>query len=88
MNIEDTSCTESYQILVCNIHWDITTASRRTVINELPAQIALDVPESTLNQAKKKGNDFNDIIEQFAYNILSRKFSCEVCSCQVWLPLE
>ena len=88
MNIEDTSYAESYQILVCNIHWDVTTASRRTVIAELPVQLALDVPESTLNQAKKKGNDFNDIIEQFAYNILSRKFNCEVCSCQVWLPLE
>lgn len=88
MNIEDTSYAEPYQILVCNIHWDVTTASRRTVIAELPVQLALDVPESTLNQAKKKGNDFNDIIEQFAYNILSRKFNCEVCSCQVWLPLE
>jgi hypothetical protein len=88
MNIEDTSYAEPYQILVCNIHWDVTTASRRTIIAELPVQLALDVPESTLNQAKKKGNDFNDIIEQFAYNILSRKFNCEVCSCQVWLPLE
>lgn len=88
MNIEDIQYTDSYQILVCNIHWDVSTASRKTDIAELPAQIALDVPENVLNQAKKKSNDFNDIIEQFAYNLLTRKFMCEVCSCQVWLPLE
>ncbi len=88
MNPEDTEYKESYQIIVCNIHWDINTASHRTVIAELPEQLALDVPENVLNQAKKKSNDFNDVIEQFAYNLLTRKFMCEVCSCQVWLPLE
>lgn len=88
MNLEEIEYKDSYQILVCNIHWNIETASRRTVITELPEQIALDVPENVLNQAKKKSNDFNDIIEQFAYNLLTRKFMCEVCSCQVWLPLE
>ena len=51
MNLEDTEYNESYQILVCNIHWNIETASRRTVITELPEQIALDVPENVLNQA-------------------------------------
>ena len=88
MNSEDLTVNESYQILVCNIHWDTKTASRKTVISELPEQLALDVPENVLNQAKKKNNDFNDVIEQFAYNLLTRKFSCEVCYCQVWLPLE
>ena len=85
MNIENLD-SGSYQIIVCNIHWDISTASKRT--DELPSQLALDVPENVLNQAKKKSNDFNDIIEQFAYNLLSRKFNCEVCYCQVWLPVE
>ena len=88
MNLENTECKDSYQILVCNIHWDISTANRRTVISELPEQLALDVPENVLNQAKKKSNDFNDVIEQFAYNLLTRKFNCEVCYCQIWLPLE
>ena len=88
MNSEDLTTTEPYQILVCNIHWNTETASRKTVISELPEQLALDVPENVLNQAKKKSNDFNDIIEQFAYNLLTRKFNCEVCYCQVWLPLE
>lgn len=87
MNIENLD-SGSYQIIVCNIHWDISTASKRTDVNELPSQLALDVPENVLNQAKKKNNDFNDIIEQFAYNLLSRKFNCEVCYCQVWLPVE
>ena len=88
MNIEDIPNSDSYQVLVCNIHWNIATASRKTAVNELPMQLALDVPENVLNQARKKNNDFNDVIEQFAYNLLTRKFNCEVCSCQVWLPLE
>ena len=78
--------SDNYQILVCNIHWNINSASHKTKVDELPAQLALDIPESVLKQANKKSNVFNDIIEQFAYNILTRKFGCEVCSCQVWLP--
>ena len=88
MDIKDIDYKESYQVIVCNIHWDISTASRRTVISELPEQIALDIPENVMNQASKPENDFNDVIEQFAYNLLTRKFNCEVCSCQVWLPLK
>ena len=88
MKSEEIKQLEPYQILVCNIHWDISTASRKTAVSELPAQLALDIPENVLNQAKKKDNDFNDVIEQFAYNLLSRTFNCEVCSCQVWLPIE
>ena len=88
MDIKDIDYKESYQVIVCNIHWDISTASRRTAVNELPEQIALDIPENVMNQASKPENDFNDVIEQFAYNLLTRKFSCEVCSCQVWLPLK
>ena len=79
--------TVSYQVLVCNIHWNNPTSHKQKHY-ELPAQLALDIPENVLNQARKKNNDFNDIIEQFAYNLLTRKFGCEVCSCQVWLPLE
>lgn len=88
MDIKDIDYKESYQVIVCNIHWDISTASRRTVISELPEQIALDIPENVMNQASKPENDFNDVIEQFAYNLLTRKFNCEVGSCQVWLPLK
>ena len=88
MDIKDIDYKESYQVIVCNIHWDISTASRRTVVSELPEQIALDIPENVMNQASKPENDFNDVIEQFAYNLLTRKFNCEVCSCQVWLPLN
>ena len=75
-----------YQIIVCNIHWNTMHAPRKVNVDELPMQLALDVPENVMNQAKKKGNVFNDIIEQFAYNLLTRKFNCEVCSCQIWLP--
>ena len=86
MNYNDTDYTESYQIVVCNIHWNTSTASRKTAVHDLPSQLALDIPESILSQARKS-NEFNDVIEQFTYNLLTRKFMCECCSCQIWLPL-
>lgn len=79
--------SNGYQILVCNIHWNESSMARGKK-HELPAQLALDIPENVLNQANKNKHMFNDIIEQFAYNLLTRKFGCEVCSCQVWLPLD
>lgn len=80
---------ESYQVIVCNIHWNSSSAEKRVNVDELPIQLALDIPENVLQQASKMHDNewFNDIIEQFAYNLLTRKFGCEVCSCQVWLPL-
>lgn len=84
--MEQHSDIGNYQVIVCNIHYSRESASRRVNFNDLPEQIALDIPQSVLNQAKKSKNDFYDVIEQFAYNLLSRKFGIEVCSCQVWLP--
>lgn len=79
---------DSYQILACNITWNVKRKLPKTKVDELPVQIALDIPENVLNQARKRNNSFNDIIETFTYNLLTRKFGCEVASCQVWLPPE
>ena len=80
-----------YQVLVCNISWSSRTysnAALKASHGELPAQISLDVPQSVLDQAKKNKSSFNDIIEQFVYNLLCKKFGKEVNRCQIWLPLE
>ena len=79
-----------FQILVTNIAWN-TQSFKPTKNNKSPEfeeQITLDVPQSVLNETNKKHNDFNDVIEQFVYNLLYRKYSCEVNRCQIWLPLE
>lgn len=87
MNTENSN----YQVLVCNISWSTKTyssAALKANHGELPAQISLDVPQSVLDQAKKSKSNFNDIIEQFVYNLLAKKFGKEVNRCQIWLPLE
>ena len=80
-----------YQVLCCNIHWDNKVRNaidKRISQEDLPTQMAIDIPDSVLNQANKAKNNFNDIIEQFCYNLLTRKYGREVNTCQVWLPLE
>lgn len=79
-----------FQILITNIYWN-EKSYKQTRTNNNPSfdtQITLDVPSGVLKEANKKGNDFNDIIEQFVYNLLYRKYGCEVNRCQIWLPLE
>lgn len=80
-----------YQVIVCNIHWSNSASSYKTknnAKNELPSQVTVTLPENVLNQANKNKTQFNDIVEQFIYNMLTRKFNCEVSNCQIWLPLE
>ncbi len=80
----------SYQVLVCNISWGskARTGQAKKVQADLPNQISLDIPDAVLQQANKNKADFNDIIEQFVYNLLYKKFNREVGYCQIWLPLE
>lgn len=79
-----------YQVLVTNIMWNkhsfVPTRSNKNP--EFPDQLTIDIPTRVLNEAKKKKNVFNDIVEQFIYNLLYRKHNCEVNRCQIWLPLE
>ena len=77
-----------YQVFVCNITWNLASQDRRRRHDECPTQMTLDIPEQILAQANKSKSQFNDIIEQFVYNILTRRFGCEVSHCQIWLPLE
>lgn len=79
-----------FQVLVTNIAWN-TKSFKPNKTNKSPEfeeQLTLDIPTSVLNEANKKKNIFNDVIEQFVYNLLYRKFSCEVNRCQIWLPLD
>lgn len=91
---KDNIITESdgYQILITDIKWNPTAAasyaSKKADKQELPEQFSLDLPENVLNQANKKNNVFNDVIESFIYNFLTRKFNHEVYHCQIWLPLD
>lgn len=90
METTDNENTNEYQVIVANIFWNhkSRTSSKKVNGNELPAQMSLNIPDQVLNQARKASNNFNDIIEQFCYNLLSRKYGKEVTSCQIWLPFE
>ena len=82
---------DSYQVLVCNIAWGSKVhsgAAKKINQSEMSSQISLDIPEAVLQQANKNKANFNDIIEQFVYNLLCKKFGREVNRCQIWLPLE
>ena len=82
--------TDKYQVVVCNISWSSRTRTiqaKREFRSDLPTQMSLDIPKQVLDQANKNKDSFNDIIEQFCYNILTKKFGREVAYCQIWLPL-
>lgn len=79
-----------YVVFICNIHWSNTARNyvKKSQNEELPTQMSLDIPESVLAQAQKNKANFNDIIEQFCYNLLTKKYGYEVYNCQIWLPLD
>lgn len=79
-----------YQVIVANIFWNSKSKGfgRKDNKVELPTQMSLNIPTSVLNEANKSKNNFNDIIEQFCYNLLTRKYGKEVSSCQIWLPFD
>lgn len=88
--IKDGAETEekAYEVFVANVVWDPKSfrASKKDV--ELPTQLSIAIPENVLRQANKPSNVFNDIIESYVYNTLTRKFGHEVWHCQIWLPLD
>lgn len=88
--MNETNETNQFQVLVANIKWH-EKSFKPTKSNknpEFPEQLTIDIPSGVLKEANKKTNMFNDVIEQFIYNLLYRKFSCEVNRCQIWLPFE
>lgn len=88
--LEENENSNEYQVIVANIFWNhkSRTNSRKDNGTELPTQMSLNIPDQVLIQARKAKNNFNDIIEQFCYNLLTRKYGKEVTSCQIWLPFE
>lgn len=52
---------------------------------ELLKQMLFDIPDGVVAQASKNPNAFNDIIETFVCNALTRKFMHEVYHCQIWI---
>lgn len=79
---------ESYQINIVNISWNTENMMKsRRAAEDLPHGMVFDVPKSVLEQANKPGNVFNDVIESYVYNVLTRKFGYELNRCQIYLPL-
>lgn len=77
-----------YEVVVANVAWSSKPFRAMKKEGELPTQISMTIPENVLKQANKPANVFNDIIESYVYNTLTRKFGHEVWRCQIWLPLD
>ena len=77
-----------YEVVVANVSWSSKPFRAMKKEGELPTQISMTIPENVLKQANKPANVFNDVIESYVYNTLTRKFGHEVWRCQIWLPLD
>lgn len=82
----------SNQVYVNDITWNSKTTSnyqsrrdKNAEIEQLPKQLTFDIPSTVMDQIKKDPNNEHDIIEQFIYNTLTRKYMHEVWHCQVWI---
>lgn len=69
-----------YQITVVNIKYGKVFNSRNKI---RPEMAVLDVPES-ISKIKDK-EKFEDAVESFAYNTITKKYGAEVNFCQVFL---
>lgn len=89
---EDEQKNETYQVLVGYITWNKdSTLPYRSKYSEkrgLPEQMPFDIPSSVVEQARRSKDRFEDTIESYVYNALTRKFGHEVLHCQIWLPEE
>ena len=94
-NVDGSQLEENkYQVYVNDISWNpnqIQSYQARASKNvydykSLPKSLTFDVPATIIAQAdKNKKNTIEDIIEQFIYSSLTRKFLHEVYSCQIWI---
>lgn len=83
----------SRQVYVNDITWNKNTISSyqarrdKTGIDtsDLPKQLVFDIPSTVIDQISKDPKNENDIVEQFIYNTLSRKYMHEVWHCQIWI---
>ena len=81
--LNDSLESDNNQIIVVNIKYKEPHNKKW----DHPTSITLELPEGILKQ-KSNESEFFDMVEQFAYNTIYRKFGVEVNYCQVWLPLE
>lgn len=84
---------DSFQVIITSITWNKKSIRTNHVVqysndSDLPSQMTFDIPEGVLQQARGKKNVFNDVIETYIYNVLTKKFGHEVYHCQIWLPLD
>jgi hypothetical protein len=77
-----------YQLILVNITWAKTPRSSFVKVShkyeDLPSMLTVDLPASVLEQASKKNNVFDDVIESFSYNYLTNRFGYEVYHCQMY----
>jgi hypothetical protein len=72
----------SYQIIVVNIKYG---DSFRPYHGDRPESMTLDLPKD-IAEADGRDPNFEDLVESFAYNTITRSFGSYVCRCQVFLP--
>ena len=83
--------SSQYQVFVNDLVWADHPIQNYQVkrsyqsYGELPRQIVFDIPANVIEQANKNSKTFDDVIESFICNALSRKFMHEVYGCQIWL---
>ncbi len=84
----NTSSNNGYQLVLVNIAWAKKPRSTFVKVNheysDLPESLIIDLPNTVLEQATKKTNVFDDVIESFSYNYLTNRFGYEVFHCQVY----
>lgn len=72
-----------YQVIVVNTKYGRILNEK---INDRPEMSILDIPEGIM-KTKNKKNVFEDNVESFVYNTLTKKYGAEVSHCQIYLPL-
>lgn len=72
-----------YQVIIVNTKYGKILNEK---IKDRPEMSVLDIPEGILRTINKK-NVFEDNVESFVYNTLTKKYGAEVSHCQIYLPL-
>ena len=77
-------------IIIVNIVFGgkVVNNKLRNKEKELPTVFAVDLPKKIKELEDKSIDLFNDVVETFAYDFLTKTFGVEVTHCQVYLPLK
>ena len=76
------------QVFVNDLRFDQKAIRKNSKFKELPTQLIYDIPATVIKQATKKNVVFNDIIETYVLNSLTRKFAHEVVHAQIWIMFD